>query len=102
MINIRHRLNEFLAREGGHIGYSVRPSERRKGYATRMLQMALQKCAEMGLEKVLIACDKENIGSAKVIMNNGGVLESEITDGSLAEVVQRYWIDLSKYERKGM
>lgn len=67
MINIRHRLNEFLLKEGGHIGYSVRPTERNNGYATLMLRLGLQKCRELNLEKVLVTCDKINIASAKVI-----------------------------------
>ncbi len=92
-ISIRHRLNEYLLQIGGHIGYGIAPSERRKGYGTKMLSLALDKCRELGLEKVLITCDKDNIGSAKVMQNNGGVLENEIVkeDGV---VVQRYWICL--------
>lgn len=94
IINIRHRLNDFLLREGGHIGYSIRPTERRKGYATRMLKLGLQECIGLGMNRVLVTCDKNNIGSAKTIIRNGGVLENEITDSSLSDIVQRYWIDL--------
>ena len=95
MINIRHQLNDFLLREGGHIGYSIRPTERRKGYAAAMLAMALERCRELGLKRVLITCDKGNIGSARTIQKNGGVLENEITGSHLADVLQRYWIELS-------
>lgn len=89
-VNIRHTLNEYLLLHGGHIGDGVRPSERRKGIATKMIALALEECRNLGLEKVLMVCDKDNIASAKSIRNNGGVLENEIeTDGV---VEQRYWI----------
>jgi predicted acetyltransferase len=92
-IQIRYRLNEFLLNYGGHIGYGVRPSERRKGYATEMLSQALEICRNLGLECVLITCDKDNIGSARTVMKNGGILENEIPreDGG---ITQRYWITL--------
>ena len=80
MLQIRHELNERLLKTYGHIGYGVRPSERRKGYATQMLAAALVKCKAMGLDKVLISCDKHNIGSAKTIIKNGGVLSNEFKD----------------------
>ena len=90
-VNIRCGLNEELLVRGGHIGYSVAPSERRKGYATEQLRLALEKCRAMGLGLVLITCDKGNIGSARVIQKNGGVLEDErILDGI---VFQRYWVE---------
>lgn len=92
-VNIRHRLNENLLRSGGHIGDGVRPSERRKGIATRMIALALEKCRELGIEKVLMVCDKANVGSAKSIRNNGGVLENEIEAEGVTH--QRYWIDLA-------
>lgn len=76
-IHIRSALNDFLRREGGHIGYSVRPTERRKGYATRMLREALEFCGSIGLREVLLACDRRNAASAGVIRNCGGILEAE-------------------------
>ncbi len=91
-VNIRHYLSEHLLNFGGHIGDGVRPSERRKRIATQMIALALVECQKLGINKVLMVCNKENIGSAKSIINNGGILENEIySDG---EVLQRYWIDL--------
>jgi predicted acetyltransferase len=91
-VNIRHFLNEGLLLDGGNIGDGIRPSERRKGYATEMIRLALEKCKELGIYHILMVCDKDNTGSAKSIRNNGGVLENEpVVDG---EIEQRYWIDL--------
>ena len=92
-VNIRHYLNERLLKEGGHIGDGIRPSERRKGYATEMIRLALLECRKLGIDKVLIVCNKDNIGSAKSIINNGGVLENEII-GEDGQLMQRYWINL--------
>ena len=91
-VNIRHYLNEYLLQCGGHIGDGIRPSERRKGYATAMIGLALKECKKLGIDKVLMCCDKENIGSAKSIQKNGGVLENEIEKDGTIE--QRYWISL--------
>ena len=76
-VNIRHYLNDRLLLNSGHIGDGVRPSERRKGIGSRMVSLALEKCKELGIEKVLMVCDKENIASAKTIIHNGGILESQ-------------------------
>ena len=93
MIDIRHYLNDALLIRGGHIGYGVRPSERRKGYAAKMLALALGECKHLGIDKALLTCDKNNIASAKTIQKNGGVLENEFTDDA-GGVVQRYWIEI--------
>ncbi|MBR7082735.1 MAG: GNAT family N-acetyltransferase [Clostridia bacterium] len=92
-VNIRHYLNDALLRDGGHIGDGVRPSERRKGYATEMIRLALDECKKLGIGKVLIVCDKDNVGSAKSIIKNGGVLENEIVDSD-GNIEQRYWITI--------
>ncbi|NMB61889.1 MAG: GNAT family N-acetyltransferase [Chloroflexi bacterium] len=94
-VNIRHYLNDFLAQGWGHIGYGVHPDERHKGYATLILKMTLQKCRTMGLQEVLLGCFKENIASARTILNNGGVLENEIIDNESGKLLQRYWIKLA-------
>ena len=97
-VNIRHYLNEQLLFDGGHIGDGVRPSERGKGIGTQMISLALEECKKLGIYRVLMVCDKDNIASAKSIINNGGVLENETeVDG---EIQQRYWIDLIKDEDK--
>lgn len=92
-INIRHWLNDRLLKYSGHIGAGIRPSERRKGYASKMIALALFECKVMGLDRVLMVCDKDNVGSAKSIIKNGGVLENETVheDGTL---IQRYWIEV--------
>jgi len=90
--NIRHYLNEGLLATGGHIGDGIRPSERRKGYASAMLKLALEECKKLGIDRVLITCHKNNEGSRKHILNNGGVFENEVLEGEL--ICQRYWIDL--------
>ena len=92
MTNLRHRLNDYLLTYGGHIGYSVRPSERQNGYATQMLRLTLEKAKERGIEKVRICCDHYNVASAKTIRANGGVLEDEQFDSSDGTLTQRYWI----------
>lgn len=91
-VNIRHYLNDQLLLNGGHIGDGVRPSERRKGIATLMIRLALEECKKIGIDKVLMVCDKNNIASAKSIINNGGILENEIIIGD--KLIQRYWIEI--------
>ena len=92
-VNIRHYLNDDLLFTGGHIGDGVRPTERRKGYATEMVRLALTECKKLGIDKVLMTCDKDNVASAKTIVRNGGVLENEVVNNE-GKTEQRYWITL--------
>jgi len=92
-INIRYPYEGYV-KIHGHIGYGVRPSERQQGYATAMLRLALEKCRELSLSRVLLTCNKNNIASAKTMQACGGVLERETTDEN-GEISQRYWIDVS-------
>ncbi|MDE7106621.1 MAG: GNAT family N-acetyltransferase [Anaeroplasmataceae bacterium] len=95
LIQIRLELKGYLIEFGGHIGYCVRPSERRKGYAKMMLNMALDICKEMGLDKVLITCLESNIASAKTIEACGGVFEKIVFDDKNYQAnMKRYWIEL--------
>ncbi len=79
IVNIRNSINERLINLSGHIGYSIRKSERRKGYATEMLRLALLECKPFGIDKAMVNCELDNIGSAKTILNNGGILEEICT-----------------------
>ncbi len=90
--NIRHELNEGLFTHGGHIGYLVRPSERKKGYGTILLKLALEKCKLLKIDKVLVTCREDNIGSARVIMNNGGIYENSMKNPDDNKMYRRYWI----------
>ena len=95
MLQIRHYFNEFLEKYGGHIGYSVAPSERRKGYATEMLKIGLNKCKEMGINDVLITCIDDNEASRKTIQKNGGIYESTVSVPNEGINLERYWIKLT-------
>lgn len=93
-LQVRHRFNDYLEKYAGHIGYSVRPSERRKGYAREMLKAALPFCREIGLDKVLITCIDGNIGSEKTILANGGIYESTVHEPNNNVDLKRFWITL--------
>lgn len=92
-VNIRHRLTEHLFNAGGHIGYGIRPSERRKGYATKLLALSLEKTKELNITKVLVVCDAVNTASEKTILHNGGLRDDDFTEED-GIVVRRYWIEL--------
>lgn len=93
-VNIRHRLTEKLFNCGGHIGYGIRPKERKKGYANNLLALSLQKAKELGIEKALVVCDEGNIASEKTILNNGGFPDSNFVEDD-GNVIKRFWIELS-------
>lgn len=96
-LSLRHNIdNDFLSLYGGHIGYGVRPSERRKGYATIILNLSLEKCDELGLENVMITCKEDNIGSAKTIENNHGVLSEVIYIPEENSNFKKYWINVKE------
>ncbi|WP_108670345.1 GNAT family N-acetyltransferase [Peribacillus acanthi] len=92
-VNIRHQLTEGLFNSGGHIGYGIRPSERRNGFATKLLALSLEKAKELGIQKALVVCDKGNIGSEKTILDNGGIPDNDYIEED-GNIVKRYWIEL--------
>ena len=93
-VNIRLSLNKPLSIYGGHIGIGIKPNERNKGYGTKALKLALDKCQELGINDILITCDEDNIPSKKMIISNGGQLENEVYMDD--KLIQRYWINLGK------
>lgn len=100
-LSIRHNINSsFLSLYGGHIGYVVRPSERRKGYASIILNLALEKCKDLGLENVLVTCKEDNIGSAKTIENNFGILKEVIYIPKENCNFKKYWINVEEALKK--
>ena len=93
-LSLRHCLNDFLERIGGHIGYGVVPQYRMQGYAREMVKQALPLCESLGIKKVLITCDVDNHASMKVIERCGGVFQNETNDPKLKIQKRRYWINL--------
>lgn len=96
MINIRLALNEKLRNYGGNIGYSIRPTERRKGYNKINLYLGLKICQKYGIKEVLMDCDKENLGSAKTMLAFGAKLKREYYNEQYDELIQDYTIDVDK------
>jgi predicted acetyltransferase len=95
---LRHWLSDSLKIEGGHIGYAVRPGERRKGYATRMLALALERAGLRGMRRCLVTCDDDNLASTRVIEHNGGRRDDNSISPRSGKVVRRYWVDLEQAE----
>lgn len=91
-VNIRHSLTEELLNTGGHIGYGIRPTARRKGYAAQILTQSLEKAKELGIERVLVVCDKGNIGSERTILKNGGEPAEDYVEEN-GNVIKRFWIE---------
>lgn len=90
---IRLQLNRDLLERGGHISNGIRPSERNKGYGNILVSLAIKQCNQLGIDKVLMVCYKDNIASVKTIMNNNGFLENETIYDN--KIIQRYWINRS-------
>jgi predicted acetyltransferase len=91
-VSVRHELTPFLLREGGHVGYAVGPAHRRRGHATEMLRQSVRRLAVLGVDRVLVTCDEDNVGSARTIEANGGVLEDVVDLGEGRPRKRRYWI----------
>lgn len=104
MVNFRHYLNEYLKNFGGHIGYGIRPTERRKGYAKIQLYLVLLEAQKMGIDKVMVDCVDTNEASEKVIKSLGGVFEREVYEENKKVTLHNYWINvdesISKNEEK--
>lgn len=95
MIQVRHCFNHYLEKYGGHIGYSIRPSERQKGYAKQMLRDCLPFCREIGLQNILITCLQDNEASRRTILANGGRYESTVYEPDEKVFLERYWLSLT-------
>jgi predicted acetyltransferase len=95
--NLRHWLTPHLLEHGGHVGYSVRPAERNRGHATRLLRDAARKAGRLGIERLLVTCDTDNVASARVIEKCGGTLENEVPTDDVP--IYRYWIELRERGR---
>ena len=94
MLSVRHYFNDYLEKYAGNIGYSVRPSERRKGYAKAMLRDCLPFCRSVGLDRILVCCLDDNVASRKTILANGGIFDGTVYEPSEKVTVERYWIEL--------
>ena len=94
VFSLKFTLTDYLLHYGGHVGYAVRPSVRRRGYATQILRQGLELAKGFGFDRLLCICDEDNIASEKVILNNGGVLEDRAFDPEENVWIRRYWIDL--------
>ncbi len=101
IVDIRHDVNEYILNYGGHIRYSVRPSKRNKGYASKIFRQALEKArTEIHLKKVLVTCLKTNTGFERIILRAGGKFENELLNPVRKVVFKRYWFELNKKESK--
>lgn len=92
--SIRHKMTETLLKEGGHIGYAIRPSKRKTGYGKKILRLALKEANKLGLKKVLLTCNENNLGSKRIIESNGGVFQDKIFLSKDKPFKLRYWISI--------
>ena len=92
-VRLRLGLTPALENEGGHVGYDVRPSMRRRGYGTVLLRLALTEARALGVERVRITCDDDNVGSIRVIERNGGVLAGRGVSRETGKTVRQYWVE---------
>jgi predicted acetyltransferase len=99
VIDLRHGLTPALEKYGGHVGYAIRPSKRRKSYATEAVKMLIPLAFRIGIKRVLITCDTNNTASIKVIESNGGILQDEIQNEGRKVLTRRYWIEIPAVER---
>ena len=91
---VRHHLTADLAYEGGHVGYDIRPAERRKGYGTLILKLTLGEARRLGMGRALLTCDADNVASAKIIEKSGGRLQDQAVSKRSGKLISRYWIEL--------
>ena len=96
MVNLRHYLNDYLKNFGGHIGYGIRPTERKKGYAKIQLYLTLLEAKKLGIDKVMVDCINTNIGSEKTILALGGEFDREVHEDEENVTLNNYWIDVNK------
>ena len=94
LLRMRHRLNDYTRVSGGHIGYYVRPSARRQGLATQALALALQEIVQLGVRSVMLTTNPDNLGSIRVIEENGGVLKAQLPTQDGSDTINQYWIEL--------
>ena len=90
---IRHYLTDNLRKEGGHIGYYIRPAKRKMGYGTVILKLALQEAKKLGIEKAMVTCNETNVGSRKIIEANGGIFDHENVDQETEIQILRFWVN---------
>lgn len=91
---LRHYLTPALEVEGGHIGYNIRPSQRGKGYGTLILALTLERAGKLGLRRIRVTCDTDNIASARIIEKNGGILSGQAISTWSGKLISQYWIEL--------
>ncbi|HLL72624.1 MAG TPA: GNAT family N-acetyltransferase [Pyrinomonadaceae bacterium] len=91
---LRHQLTPALEHEGGHIGYDIRPSARRRGFGTLILALTLERARILGLARALLTCDTDNTASARIIERNGGALAARVVSNRTGKLISQYWIEL--------